>query len=223
MYSNRLEKKLTNKLQKDYNIECYSGATSYLFDKSHQLMEKNIPYREYNEILEVGAGIHPHIAYLSHNFKNYYCCENSKFTINFLKKNFPSIKTIYLEGEKISINKKFDRIILSHSLEHIYKPEVLLLKLYSMLKKNGLMSIAIPTDPAILYRFMRFFKKKFFSNYKITEIEYDYINSIEHINSFFNNDVIIKYLFKNYKKYYYPFNFLPVDFNIFSFYQITKK
>ena len=34
---------------------------------------------------------------------------------------------------------------------------------------------------------------------------------------------IIKYLFKNYKKYYYPFNFLPVDFNIFSFYQITKK
>lgn len=223
MYSNRLEKKLTNKLQKDYNIECYSGATSYLFNKSHQLMEKNIPYKEYNEILEVGAGIHPHIKYISHKFKNYYCCENSKFTINFLKKNYPSIKTIYLESEKISINKKFDRIILSHSLEHIYKPEVLLLKLYSLLKKNGLMSIAIPTDPAILYRFMRFFKKKFFSNYKITEIEYDYINSIEHINSFFNNDVIIKYLFKNYKKYYYPFNFLPVDFNIFSFYQIIKK
>jgi len=43
------------------------------------------------------------------------------------------------------------------------------------------------------------------------------------MQSLFHNDVIIKYLFKNYKKYYYPFNFLPVDFNIFSFYQITKK
>ena len=50
MYSERLDKKITNKLKKDYNIECYSGATSYLFSKSHKLMEKNIPNRKFNEI-----------------------------------------------------------------------------------------------------------------------------------------------------------------------------
>ncbi len=223
MYSERLDKKITNKLQKNYNIECYSGATSYLFTKSHKLMENGIPNRKFNDILEIGAGTQPHIKYINHKFNNYYCCENSKFTINFLKKNYPSIKTIYVKGDSFQTSKKFDRIILSHSLEHIYKPEALLLKLYSLLKKNGLISIAIPTDPAILYRFMRYFKKKFFTKYKISEIEYDYINSIEHINSYYNNDTIIKYLFKNYKKYYYPFNFLPADLNIFSFYQITKK
>ena len=42
MYSKRLNKKITDKLQKDYNIECYSGATSYLFNKSHELMEKKL-------------------------------------------------------------------------------------------------------------------------------------------------------------------------------------
>jgi phosphatidylethanolamine/phosphatidyl-N-methylethanolamine N-methyltransferase len=223
MYSSRLDKKITDKLRKDYNIECYSGPASYLFSKSHKLMEKNIPNKKFNDILEIGAGAHPHIKYISHKFKNYYCCENSKFTINYLKKKYPSIKTIYVKNDIIQTNKKFDRIILSHSLEHIYKPEALLLKLYSLLKKNGIISIAIPTDPAILYRFMRYFKKKIFSKYKISEIEYDYINSIEHINSYFNNDTIIKYLFKNYKKYYYPFNFLSADLNIFSFYQIIKK
>jgi SAM-dependent methyltransferase len=222
MYSKRLNKKITDKLQKDYNIECYSGATSYLFNRSHELMEKKLSKTSFDNVLEIGAGTQPHIKYINHNFKNYYCCENSKFTINYLKKNYPLIKTIYIGGDEIKTNKKFDRIILSHSLEHIYKPEALLLKLYSLLNKNGLISIAIPTDPAILYRFMRFFKKKIFSKYKISEKEYDYINSIEHINSYYNNDAIIRYLFKDYKKYYFPFNFLPADLNIFSFYQITK-
>ena len=86
MYSSRLDKKITDKLRKDYNIECYSGPTSYLFNKSHKLMERNIPNKKFNEILEVGAGAHPHIRYINHKFNNYYCCENSKFTINYLKK-----------------------------------------------------------------------------------------------------------------------------------------
>ena len=87
MYSKRLNKKITDKLQKDYNIECYSGATSYLFNKSHELMEKKISKKKFNDILEVGAGTQPHIKYINHEFKNYYCCENSKFTINYLNKN----------------------------------------------------------------------------------------------------------------------------------------
>tara|TARA_Y100000590_G_scaffold1599_1_gene1980 strand:+ start:9912 stop:10580 length:669 start_codon:yes stop_codon:yes gene_type:complete len=222
MYSERFDSKLIKKMEKDYNDECYSGATSYLFNKSHELMEKNIQNKEYPNILEVGAGPHPHINYVSHKFKNYYCLENSLFAIKYLNKNFPNIKTVYSKNGKLNIAKKFDRIILSHSLEHIYKPESLLKKLYSLLKKNGVISIAIPTDPALMYRFLRFFKKKIFSKYKISEVEYDYINAIEHINSYYNNKAIIKYHFNNLKQYYYPFNFLPAELNIFSFYQIYK-
>jgi phosphatidylethanolamine/phosphatidyl-N-methylethanolamine N-methyltransferase len=223
MYSERIETKLSKKLEKQYNDECYSGATSYLFNKSHQLMERNLPEKEFKNILEIGAGMHPHYKYIKHKFKNYYCCENSKFAINFLKKKFPKIKTYYLSSDKFTINKKFDRIILSHSLEHIYKPEALLKKLYSLLNNNGVISIAIPTDPALMYRFMRFFKKKFFTKYKISESEYDYINAIEHINSYYNNKAIIKYHFNSFRQYYYPFNFLPAELNIFSFYQIYKR
>ena len=223
MYSERFDPKLTKKLEKEYNDECYSGATSYLFTKSHKLMEKNIENKEYENILEIGAGTHPHINYINHKFKNYYCVENSHFAIKYLKKKFPKIKTIYSKKDKLNIKKKFDRIILSHSLEHIYKPESLLKQSYSLLKKNGVISIAIPTDPAAMYRILRFFKKKIFSQYKISEKEYDYINAIEHINSYYNNRAIIKYHFNNLTQYYYPFNFLPADFNIFSFYQIYKK
>ena len=70
MYSNRLDKKLTDKLISEYNSECYSGATSYLFKLSHRLMEKKKP--TYKNILEVSAGLHPHIDYIKHNFENYF-------------------------------------------------------------------------------------------------------------------------------------------------------
>ena len=223
MYSSRFDPKLTKKLEKEYNNECYSGATSYLFKKSHELMEKNITDREYQNVLEVGAGAHPHIDYINHKFKDYYCLENSDFAIKFLKKNYPNIKTIFSKNDNFNTTLKFDRIILSHSLEHIYKPESLLKKLFTLLKKNGIISIALPTDPALMYRMLRFFKKKFFSQYRISEKEYDYINAIEHINSYYNNQAIINYHFNNLKQYYYPFNFLPAEFNIFSFYQIYKK
>ena len=52
MYSNRLDKKLTDKLISEYNSECYSGATSYLFKLSHRLMEKKIPKKKYKNILK---------------------------------------------------------------------------------------------------------------------------------------------------------------------------
>ena len=223
MYSNRLDKKLTDKLISEYNSECYSGATSYLFKLSHRLMEKKIPKKKYKNILEVGAGLHPHIDYIKHNFENYFCCENSKFTIDYLNKYFPKIKTIFSNNVELNQEIKFDRIILSHCLEHIPNPEQILKKLYEQLNQGGVISIAIPTDPAIAYRFLRYFKKKFFSGYKISNKEYDYLNAIEHVNSYNNNKAIIKYLFNDYKQFYYPFNFLISDFNVFSFYQIYKN
>ena len=57
MYSERIETKLSKKIEKQYNDECYSGATSYLFNKSHQLMEKNLPDKEFKNVLEIGAGM----------------------------------------------------------------------------------------------------------------------------------------------------------------------
>ena len=69
-----------------------SSYTSYLFNLSHKLMEKKLSKNHYDKVLEIGAGIHPHIKYIKHNFKSYYCCENSKYTISYLNKNFPKIE-----------------------------------------------------------------------------------------------------------------------------------
>ena len=45
----------------------------------------------------------------------------------------------------------FDRIIISHCLEHIINPENFLFEMMSKLKKDGILSISLPTDPGILF------------------------------------------------------------------------
>ena len=221
MHSSRLDKRILSKVEKLYREECYADMSGKIFNYSHKMMEKHLNKSHYENILEVGAGISPHIDFISHRFENYYCLENSKMAIKYLNKKFKNIKTIYSDNSKIP-NKKFDRIILSHSLEHIYKPEKILNDLFKRLKKNGVLSIAIPIDPGLFYSFARYIKR---SNNKLglTAVEYDYLNAIEHINSYQNNTAFIKYFFKNYKKYYFPFNLLPSDLNLFCFFQIYKK
>lgn len=221
MYSRRVDKIIVKKILNKYNNECYSDTSGKLFNYSHKMMEKYLNKSSYEEILEIGAGTTPHINFISHKYKKYYCLENSKFVIKYLNRNFKKIKTFYSNNTKIP-NKKFDRIILSHSLEHIYKPEKLLTNLFRRLKKEGVMSIAIPIDPGLFYRLARFYKKKN-SKLGLSALEYDYVNAIEHINSYQNNVAIIKYLFKNFKKYYFPFNLMPYDLNLFCFFQIYKN
>ena len=220
MYSERIDKKLSKRLERLHFKECYGGTSGLLFNKSHESMEKFLNKSKYNNILEIGAGLAPHIKFVTHDFDNYFCLENSKFSIKYLNKNFKNIKTIFSSKSQLP-KKKFDRIILSHSLEHIYKPEQLLSNIYKKLNKGGVISIALPIDPGIFYNFARNIKRNS-SKLKLNKIEYNFVNAIEHINSYQNNEAIIKYLFKNFKKYYFPFNFLPSDLNLFCFFQVYK-
>ena len=93
------------------------------------------------------------------------------------------------------------------------------------LKKNGVLSIALPNDPGFLWRFGRFFLKLFYVKKKlnITNLEYDYMIASEHINSIFNLISIIKYKYKNniISEQYLPFKIKFVDLNLF--YNVTLK
>ena len=93
------------------------------------------------------------------------------------------------------------------------------------LKKNGILSIALPTDPGLLWRFGRFFLKLFTvkKKLKISNLEYDYMIASEHINSIFNLISIIRYNYKNniVSEKYIPFKVKMLDINLF--YNVTLK
>ena len=96
----------------------------------------------------------------------------------------------------------------------------------SKLKKGGVLSIALPTDPGIAWRLGRMFIK-FFSikkTYNISGEEYEYINATEHVNSIFNLLSIIRYNFKgNVEERFYPLKIKSPDLNLFCNLQIYKN
>ena len=77
--------------------------------------------------------------------------ENSNYSIKFLKKKYKKIKKlnfVFIQEKKIPFKKNtFDRIIISHVLEHIPNPESFLYEMMNKLKPGGILSISLPCDP----------------------------------------------------------------------------
>ncbi|RZO62513.1 MAG: SAM-dependent methyltransferase [Candidatus Pelagibacterales bacterium] len=226
------KKKAILKIEKKYNSYQNTGAVGTMMEVCHKGLEDTRYLKKIKnncKVLEIGAGTSPHLKYVKHKFGKYYFIETSKFAINFLKKKFGDDKKFKFKtynGRKIPYKKNyFDRIIISHVLEHISDPEFFLEEMMSKLKKNGFISIALPNDPGFLWRLGRFFLKIFKVKKKlnITNLEYDYMIATEHVNSIFNLISIIRYKHKNniISEKYLPFKIKILDLNLF--YNVTLK
>jgi len=224
-------KKEFSNLNETYNKHLYSGILGFFFKKNHELMEINIDQLKNKndiQILEIGGGTAPHINFLKHTYKNYYSIdidENNELD-NFYKNNYPEIKYQKFDGFNIPFtNNFFDRIIISHCLEHIVGPEKFLFEMLRVCKSEGVISIALPTDPGFLWRLGRFFIKKFIQKktHKLSDLDYDYVNAIEHVNSIFNLRIIIKKKFNINSEIFFPLSIKCIDLNLFYIAQIIKK
>ena len=123
-------------------------------------------------------------------------------------------------------NNFFDRIIISHVLEHISDPENFLFNMMNKLKSGGLLSISLPADPGLLWRLGKLYIKHYTAKktYGISSREYEYLLATEHINSIFNLMSLIKYHFKDQmEESFLPFKIKLVDLNLFYNVHITKS
>jgi phosphatidylethanolamine/phosphatidyl-N-methylethanolamine N-methyltransferase len=214
---------LNNKTK--YKEYLYSGFLGKLFNINHRLMEK-YNFKPMNKILEIGGGFVPHINYVKYHFKEYHCVDlaSAKGLKEYMKKNYQNIIFKYYNGKKLSFkNNSFDRIIISHCLEHILEPEKFINEMLRVLKKKGIISIALPCDPGILWRLGRFMMKKTYLKRKMRKkYDHDYIIATEHINSIFNLYTIIKKKFKVIEEIFYPLNVNIIDINLFYICHIKK-
>jgi len=219
------KKKKFKKLDSKYNTHLYTGLNGYFMRYCHRQLEKFNKKEKYSRVLEIGAGSAPHLEYLKHNYDEYFVVETSDYALNFYK-GMQNINAKIYDGKNLPFdNNFFDRIIISHCLEHITEPENFLFEMMSKLKKDGVLSISLPTDPGLLWRFGRLFIRNFTLNktYKISKDEYEYVNATEHVNSIFNLVNLIRYNFKNQiEEHFIPFKVMLPDVNLFYNVHITK-
>ena len=209
-----------------YNSHAYSGLMGFFMKQCHKQLEKfNFP-NNISKVLEIGAGSAPHYKFIKHPYDEYHIAETSETIIDKYADNPKVIATNY-DGKILPYEKDyFDRIIISHCLEHIVDPEIFLFEMMKKLKKGGILSISLPTDPGLLFRLGRLYLKLFSikKKYKITPVEFDYMNATEHVNSIFGLFSIIKYNFGDFiSESYLPFKIKSFDLNLFYNVHIIKK
>lgn len=219
------KKKKFNNLTSRYNDHAYSGLMGFFMNQCHADLEKYNFQNNISKILEIGAGSAPHYKYIKHDYDEYHIADTSNIVLKNYKDN-PKVIAINYDGKKLPYdNNNFDRIIISHCLEHIHHPEEFLNEMMNKLKKGGILSISLPTDPGILFRIGRIYLKIFSlkKKYKISKKEFDYMNATEHVNSIFNLHSIIKYNYQNIlKESFLPFRIRSFDLNLFYNIHISK-
>ncbi len=219
------KKEIFKKLETKYNTHLYTGLLGFTMKYCHRKLENFNRKKKYSKVLEIGAGSAPHLDYLQHDYDEYFIVETSESALEYYK-GMENIKALSYDGNNLPFEDDFfDRIIISHCLEHINNPEKFLFEMMSKLKVGGVLSISLPTDPGLLWRFGRLYIKYFSlkRGYKISKEEYEYINATEHVNSIFNLISLIRYNFKNQiQENFLPFKIKLVDINLFYNVHITK-
>ena len=207
----------------DYHKNYYSGLSGKLMRQNHIILEK-FNFGSADKILEIGGGFHPHIDFVKHEFKEYYCIdlESAQDLKTFINKNHSKINFNYYDGKKIPFpDNHFERIVISHCLEHILEAEKFTVEMMRVLKKDGIISMALPCDPGVLYRIGRFFFKMVMKK-RSEDYDHDYHAACEHVNSIFNLNVILKKKFNVIKEEFYPLKLKMIDLNLFWIIQIRK-
>ena len=219
------KKEVFKNLASKYNTHLYTGLYGYAMRYCHRQLENFDREQKYSKVLEIGAGNAPHLGYLKHEYDEYFIAETSSYAMEFYRE-VKNIKAYSYDGVSLPFEDNFfDRIIISHCLEHTSEPEKFLFETMSKLKNGGVLSISLPTDPGLLWRFGKLFTKYYTAKrtYKISSREYDYLLATEHVNSIFNLMSLIKYHFKDQiVESFLPFKIKLVDLNLFYNVHITK-
>ena len=210
-----------------YRDYMYTGLIGVIFKWQHKLLSPKI-YSNCEKVLEIGPGYEPHIKYKKLNYKQYYSLELEKNLDHkeYYKNNFPNVNFKTYDGKKLDFDDNcFDRIIISHTLEHILDFENFLNEMMRVLKKNSVISIASPCDNGFLWRLGRYLLKKTYHKLirNTSEIDYDYLMAKEHVNTIFQILSVLKKNFNIESELYLPFRIKIPDINLIHICHIIKK
>ena len=152
----------------------YTGLVGYLFRYQHKILTPNY-LLDKQKVLEIGPGFEPHIKFKKLNYAEYHCLDiNQSFELKkYYEENFSNVLFKSYDGKKLDYrNNTFDRIIISHALEHILDPENFIDEMLRVLKPGCFISIALPCDNGFFWRFARFILATFIKIQKKSNINF---------------------------------------------------
>jgi len=106
-------------------------------------------YMKNGDVLELGPAEGELTSHLVKSSDSLTVVDGSSVFCEDLKKRFPNITVIHSLFENVSLDKKFDFIVLGHVLEHVDDPVLVLKRVKKYLKPSGKIFAAVPNARSI--------------------------------------------------------------------------
>lgn len=199
---------------KHYTDVQYKGTGGRATNFYHRLMELDSKGKTYLEVLEVGAGSGEHLNFVTHDFRNYYLTDRvppiTSPELEALISQFRiEDKLVHIETQDVQnltfSSATFDRVIATCLFHHVPFPAKALEELRRVTKNSGVLTLYVPADPGLLYRFLQFFVSTLSLRKSFSMAEIRYLRASEHrnhvssitglIHGVFVNDLIKKRAF----------------------------
>lgn len=184
---------------KDYYEKMfYSGGINALLTKHiHKALEQKMNSK-FSKVLEIGGGEGFHLQYVNHPYDKYYLTDIDLRTLcEFAKKIWLEGKLIqkYQDSAKLTFKSNtFDRVIFMCVLHHVNDVVNSIKEARRVCKNGGVISIYLPTDPGIIYRFMR--RMVTARQASRLAIDYEYLNALGHRNHFYSIMKLLQHQFQ---------------------------
>ncbi|QNA44985.1 class I SAM-dependent methyltransferase [Lacibacter sediminis] len=142
-------------MKRDYNSELKDAADhkyayNFDFDVMHRFMLKSFePFFKEGNCLELGSFKGDFTKRLIPFFKDITCVEASDEAIEIARKEFGDLKFVNALFEEVTLPEKYDNIILTHVLEHLDNPVVVMKRINDeWLSENGRFFLVCPNANA---------------------------------------------------------------------------
>jgi ubiquinone/menaquinone biosynthesis C-methylase UbiE len=196
-------------LSETYEDVFYRGnpLVARIGSAGHRLIEKPFqPGLRVGRVLEVGGGGHSHLPYVAHSFDHYVIVDVDPRMLRAAAsvaaaERVPTIAVAdarrlpYADGT-------FDRLVSVYSLEHLNDPHLALKEWARVVRDDGVISIAVPTEGGLAWAAGRYVSTR--RTYRRLGYDYDYIVAREHVNTCARLVALIRHYFPDRDERWYP-------------------
>lgn len=190
---------------------------SWVNRSGHELAERCFSANDrFSRVLEVGAGSGYHLGYVRHQFDEYVVTDQLDGLLQQAREKHSGRKGVVFDIQDATAmgypDRSFDRLISMYNLEHLYRPHEVLREWKRVVRKAGVITVAIPAEGGVLWRLGRHLTtRRAFAKH---DLDLDYIIAREHVNTCMTLVSLMRHAFGKCEEMWFPARVPSVDLNL---------